>query len=59
MPNRKIVDQCGAMLYQSMSGDAAYGTSTFNYDISIIKINHEVVNILQHQCFLFLIYNQL
>ena len=32
MPNRKIAAQSGAMLYQSMSGDAAYGTSTFNYD---------------------------
>ena len=33
MPNRKIADQCGAMLYQSMSRDTAYGTST------IIMIN--------------------
>ena len=32
MPYRKIADQCSAMLYQSMSGDTAYGTSTFNYD---------------------------
>ena len=32
MPNRKIVAQCGSMLYQSRSGDAAYGTSTLNYD---------------------------
>ena len=32
MPNRKIADQCGDMLYQSMLWDAAYGTSTFNYD---------------------------
>ena len=32
MPNRKIDAQCGVMLYKSMSGDAAYGTSTFNYD---------------------------
>ena len=32
MPNRKIADQCGAMLYQSTSGDEAYGTITFNYD---------------------------
>ena len=59
MSNRKTVDQCGVMLYQSISGDKAFITSTFNYDISIIKINHEVVNILQHQNFLFLIYNQL
>ena len=59
MSNRKTVDQCGVMLYQSKQGDKAFITSTFNYDILIIKINHEVVNILQHQCFLFLIYNQL
>ena len=32
MPNRKIADQCDAMLYQSMSRDAAYGASIFNYD---------------------------
>ena len=32
MPNRKIADQCGAMLYQSMSRDATYGASIFNYD---------------------------
>ena len=32
MPNRKIADQCGAMLYQSMLGDATYGASIFNYD---------------------------
>ena len=32
MHNRKIAEQCGAMLYQSMSRDAAYGTSIFNYD---------------------------
>ncbi len=38
MPNRKTVDQCGIMLYQSMSGDAASGTSTFNCDKSTIEI---------------------
>ena len=38
MPNRKTVDQCGVMLYQSMSGDAASGTSTFNCDKSSIEI---------------------
>ena len=38
MPNRKIADQCGAMLYQSMSRDATYGTNTFNFDKSTIEI---------------------
>jgi len=38
MPNRKTVDQCGIMLYQSMSGDADSGTSTFNCDKSTIEI---------------------
>ena len=38
MSNRKTVDQCGVMLYQSMSGDAASGTSTFNCDKSTIEI---------------------
>ena len=38
MPNRKTVDQCGVMLYQSMSGDADSGTSTFNCDKSTIEI---------------------
>ena len=28
-PNRKTVDQCGIMIYQSMSGDASDGTSSF------------------------------
>ena len=37
-PNRKDVDKCGVMLYQSMSGDAASGTSTFNWDKSTIEI---------------------
>ena len=40
MPNRKTVDQCGVMLYQSMSGDAASGTSTFNCDKSTIEIQY-------------------
>ena len=35
-PNRKDIDKCGVMLYQSMSGDAASGTSTFNCDKSTI-----------------------
>ena len=38
IPNRKTVDQCGVMLYQSMSGDAASGTSTFNCDKSTLEI---------------------
>ena len=37
-PNRKNVDICGVMLYQSMSGDAASGTSTFNCDKSTMEI---------------------
>ena len=37
-PNRKDVDKCGVMLYQSMSGDAASGTATFNCDQSTIEI---------------------
>ena len=37
-PNRKDVDKCGIMLYQSMSGDAASGTATFNCDQSTIEI---------------------
>ena len=38
IPNRKTVDQCGVMLYQSMSGDAASGTSTFNCVKSTLEI---------------------
>ena len=38
IPNRKTVDQCCVMLYQSMSGDAASGTSTFNCDKSTLEI---------------------
>ena len=37
-PNRKEVDTCGVMLYQSMSGDAASGTSLFNCDKSSLEI---------------------
>lgn len=36
--NRNNVDQCGVMLYQSMSGDADDGTSTFNCENSSIEI---------------------
>ncbi len=32
--NRNNVDKCGIMLYQSMSGDADSGTSTFNCESS-------------------------
>jgi len=39
LSNRKTVDQCGVMLYQSMSGDSASGANTFsNYDKSTIQI---------------------
>ena len=37
-PNRKEVDTCGVMLYQSMSGDAASGTSVFNCGKSSLDI---------------------
>ena len=37
MPKRKIADQCGAMLYQSMSRDATYGTSI----LYLIMINKQ------------------
>ena len=36
--NRNNVDQCGVMLYQSQSGDADDGTSTFNCENSNIEI---------------------
>ena len=36
--NRNNVDKCGVMLYQSMSGDAASGTSTFNCKNSKMEI---------------------
>ena len=37
--NRGDIDKCGVMLYQSMSGDAASGTSTFNFKASTITID--------------------
>ena len=36
--NRNDVDKCGIMLYQSMSGDADTGTSTFNCKSSSMEI---------------------
>ena len=36
--NRKNIDKCGVMLYQSMSGDAASGTSIFNCKNSKMEI---------------------
>ena len=36
--NRNDVDKCGIMLYQSMSGDADSGTSTFNCKSSSMEI---------------------
>ena len=36
--NRNNVDKCGVFLYQSMSGDAASGTSTFNCKNSKMEI---------------------
>ena len=36
--NRNNVDKCGVMLYQSMSGDAASGTSIFNCKNSKMEI---------------------
>jgi hypothetical protein len=39
--NRNDVDKCGVMLYQSMSGDAATGTSTFNCANSKLEILQE------------------
>ena len=36
--NRNNVDKCGIMLYQSMSGDADSGTSTFNCESSNMEI---------------------
>ena len=35
---RNNVDKCGVMLYQSMSGDADSGTSTFNCESSNMEI---------------------
>ena len=37
MPNRKIAEQCGAMLYQSMLRDATYGTNI----LYLIMINKQ------------------
>ena len=37
-PNRKEVDQCGVMIYQSFSGDASVVTSNFNCADSSIEI---------------------
>ena len=42
--NRKDVDKCGVMLYQSMSGDADSGTSTFNCKESTISIDSKSSN---------------
>ena len=39
LPNRNNIDKCGIMLYQSMSGDADSGTSTFNCKASTIIID--------------------
>ena len=37
--NRNNVDNCGIFLYQSMSGDANVGTSTFTYKDSTLEID--------------------
>ena len=37
-PNRETIDQCGVMLYQSMSGDTESGTSYFTCEDSTIEI---------------------
>ena len=37
-PNRDNIDQCGVMIYQSMSGDAESGTSSFTCEDSTIEI---------------------
>lgn len=39
--NRNEVDNCGVMIYQSMSGDAADGTGVFNCKNSDLKILEE------------------
>ena len=36
--NRKEIDKCGVMIYQSMSGDAADGTGTYNCKNSKMEI---------------------
>ena len=38
--NRNDVDNCGIMIYQSMSGDASEGTGTFNASNSNLSINN-------------------
>ena len=37
-PNRGNIDQCGVMIYQSMSGDASTGTGNFECSDSYIEI---------------------
>ncbi len=37
--NKNDVDNCGIMIYQSMSGDAGEGTGTFNASNSILEID--------------------
>lgn len=39
--NRNNVDNCGIMIYQSMSGDAGEGTGTFNASNSTLKITND------------------
>ena len=39
--NRNDVDNCGVMIYQSMSGDASEGTGTFNASNSNLSINND------------------
>lgn len=39
--NRNNVDNCGIMIYQSMSGDAGEGTGTFNASNSTLKITSD------------------
>ena len=39
--NRNNVDNCGVMIYQSMSGDAADGTGTYNCKASTMAISKE------------------
>ena len=37
-PDKEEIDQCGIMIYQSMSGDSSIGTGTFKSDDSTIEI---------------------
>ena len=39
--NRNDVDQCGVMIYQSMSGDAGEGTGTFTAENSSLSISSD------------------